>query len=940
MSELSASLLQMSKGMAIKDDGAQPFNLTLDVGSLSDVEGIEQRRSAHSGAARTSEYLRVANAWTLSRLTLFKLVITAVLTVTALGLESLRGDFYYAAAPYVFPITYIFASVFMGLRWGILSCLCSYALITALLAPSDYIGPIAVLVHFLQAAWLGWRADKSSNLEVFSEGLKFWVWCGTPLLCIAALPYFQEFSWSGTTIVLQELCSNILALLLFSLIFHSSRLREWLGGLAPVASHVGQHSIRYTLEVGVASLIVIPSTVFLVMEYVVRDDANNTEFLRLARNTSSLYNEWVMARSEAVYLATDQLIITAENNPDVIASKLPETLQSLSALCGSLLVTSSANPLVVKNQCDGIDLNDIPASLRHSEGAEETLMPTKPGKFWMHRIKSKNFELILYLDRATSNRNARLIANVSDESDLLYEVNLGSRTIPWGTSSSFQITGATTANPHFFSQRLNEQIIHEFPAIINSEWSATGVGTSFSARVFAESQLRDSGIFLSIMFSILLGFIVFVRQWIKTELNGVQQLSVFLQSYTPNSGAKPDLQRFEIAEFDHLRGSVAKLTENLNTLQKEQNESVVELKTRADQLKGMVEQSKAFLLLVNENGEIANQNQISRSSEYRFIRESFIAAVATYSNRESLTDKDKADDVVFNTALAWLRSGESRFFQEVSLAFGDEDEVRRLTLQFGYYGSPTTTYFARVEDISEFIIAKEQLAHTSRLAELGELATGVAHELSQPLNAITMSSSNITAKMNKDELDDNYLRAKLARIQEQVVRSAKIINDLKSFARARKLVREEIEISTIIAASIQMVRSQFELDNVKVSASQSQGKTNVLVDVQQIEQVLINLFNNAKHVLAKQGGGELTVTQSLKGKNVSIIVRDDGPGIDNKLRDKIFTPFYTTKMSEGGTGLGLSISQKIMQDHGGSLMLLTSSKGACFELLIPTATVA
>ena len=940
MSELSASLLQMSKGMAIKDDGAQPFNSTLDVGSLSDVVGIEQRRSAHSGAARTSEYLRVANAWTLSRLTLFKLVITAVLTVTALGLESLRGDFYYASAPYVFPITYIFASVFMGLRWGILSCLCSYALITALLAPPDYIGPIAVLVHFLQAAWLGWRADKSSNLEVFSEGLKFWVWCGTPLLCIAALPYFQEFSWSGTTIVLQELCSNILALLLFSLIFHSSRLREWLGGLAPVASHVGQHSIRYTLEVGVASLIIIPSTVFLLLEYVVRDDAKNTEFLRLARNTSSLYNEWVMARSEAVYLATDQLIITAENNPDVIASKLPETLESLPAMCGFLLITSSAKPIVFSKQCEGLDLKGIPMSLRHSEEAEDSLILAKPTEFWTHRIRSKNFELIIFLEQNTANKTARLIAGISDESDILYDVNMGARSIPWGTSSSFQIAGSTTANPHFFSRRLNEQIIHDFPAIINSEWSATGVGTSFSARVFAESQLRDSGIFLSIMFSILLSFIIFVRQWIKTELNGVQQLSVFLQSYSPNSGAKPDLKRFEIAEFDHLRVSVAKLTENLNTLQKEQNESVVELKTRADQLKGMVEQSKAFLLLVNENGEIANQNQISRSSEYRFIRESFIAAVATYNNKDSLTDRDQADDVVFNTTLAWLRSGESRFFQEAALTFGDDDDVRRLTLQFGHYGAPTTTYYARVEDISELIIAKEQLAHTSRLAELGELATGVAHELSQPLNAITMSSSNITAKMNKYELDDSYLRAKLVRIQEQVVRSAKIIDDLKSFARAKKLVREEIEISTIIAASIQMVRSQFELDNVKVSASLSQGKANVLVDAQQIEQVLINLFNNAKHVLAKQGGGELTVTQSLKGNNVSIIVRDNGPGIDDKLKDKIFTPFYTTKMSEGGTGLGLSISQKIMQDHGGNLVLLASSKGACFELLIPTAVVA
>ena len=90
--------------------------------------------------------------------------------------------------------------------------------------------------------------------------------------------------------------------------------------------------------------------------------------------------------------------------------------------------------------------------------------------------------------------------------------------------------------------------------------------------------------------------------------------------------------------------------------------------------------------------------------------------------------------------------------------------------------------------------------------------------------------------------------------------------------------------------------------------------------------------------MAKQGGGQLTITENRKDDKASIIVRDSGPGIDQKLRDKIFTPFYTTKISEGGTGLGLSISHKIMQDHQGSLMLVESASGAGFELLIPLAT--
>jgi len=200
-----------------------------------------------------------------------------------------------------------------------------------------------------------------------------------------------------------------------------------------------------------------------------------------------------------------------------------------------------------------------------------------------------------------------------------------------------------------------------------------------------------------------------------------------------------------------------------------------------------------------------------------------------------------------------------------------------------------------------------------------------------------MSSSNIANKLDKDDLTNSYLRTKLIRIQEQVARSGKIISDLKSFARAKSLDHELTDTSSIIIKSIEMVKSQFELDSITIDARFCNDTPAVSVNIQQIEQVLINLFNNAKHVMTKQGGGQLTIIESLKNDKASIVVRDSGPGIDQQLRDKIFTPFYTTKASEGGTGLGLSISHKIMQDHGGSLMLLESTRGASFELLIPIA---
>ena len=867
--------------------------------------------------------------------TLIKFSLVALLSLSAAGQEFLRADFYYAGAPYMYPLFYIFAAVFMGVGWGLITALLTILLVSTWTEPQDFLGLISVCIHALQAIWLGVKAQRQANLQVFSEGLKFWLWCGAPLLCVAAYPYYVEFSWSGTTIVLQEISSNIISLLIFAIIFHSSRVRKRLISLSPYEHIANKHGIRYTLEIGVAALIVIPAQFFLIMEYVVRDDASNREFARLTKTASGLYSELLLARSEVLYLNASRLSDQAENAPVFVAEELTESLKDFNSVCGSFIITARAAPIVATNDCESVDLTQLPQTLRTPRLENVSFLSDITKKILTHRVRGSDFELFILMEYQTVNRVARQLAGVKKEKDHLFDVRLRNRSAPWNTSYSETIMETPTTNSHFFSRRLNERLIYEFPALSTPTWSATGLHIEFSARAFAQSKLRDTGIVLLIMISILFSIILFIRYWIKNEVKGVQQLADFLQYYSPHSDIETALGQFEIAEFDNLKTAVVKLTNNLNTLQKKQNKSVVELKNRAAQLHDMVEQSKAFLLLVDTGGSIADQNQIARSQEYDFIKKSFVAAIQTHTLK---APTNPSGNIIYSTALDWLRSGAARHFQEIKISFGDVDDIRPLTLQFGYCGTSKVTYFARIEDMSELVAAKEQLAHTARLAELGELATGVAHELSQPLNAITMSSSNIAAKLDKDDLTDSYLRGKLIRIQEQVARSGKIISDLKSFARAKKLDKELTNTASVITKSIEMVRTHCELDSITVHTNYCNDDLKVSVNAQQIEQVLINLFNNARHVMAKQGGGQLTITESRKDDKASIIVRDSGPGIDQKLRDKVFTPFYTTKISEGGTGLGLSISHKIMQDHQGSLMLLESNGGASFELLIPIAT--
>lgn len=865
--------------------------------------------------------------------TLVKLGLVVVLSISATALESLRADFYYANAPYLYPVFYIFASVFLGLRWGLFTAFVSLVLISIWTVPSDFLGLSSISIHVLQATWLGIQAKKNPHFQVFSEGLKFWLWCGAPILCIAAYPYFLEFSWSGTTIVLQEISSNIFSLLIFAIIFHSSRARKRLAFLSPSAEFTNKHNIRYTCEIGVAALIILPAQLFLVTEYVVRDDASNSEFLRLTKTTSGLYAEYLRARSEGLYLRASS--VSAEDAPSLVPEILAESLKDFPSVCGAVMITARSEPVVTQNACSGINLPEIPTSLRSNQRTSAILLPDTSSRYMTHRVRSSEFELFIFMEDITLTTTARQLAGVTSETDHLYDVKLSGRDDPWGALYSETVAEPEADNSHFFSRRLNERLVYEFPATLSPTWAASGLRIEFSARAFAQSKLRDTGIFLSIMILTLLSLIIFIRLRIKGEVEGVQQLANFLQDYSPHSNIDAAIGKFEIAEFDNLKTAVMKLRNNLNTLQEQQARSVVEVQSQAGQLRGMVEQSQAFLLLVHAGGSIADQNRIARSREYAFIRKSFVSAVKTHTTN---TAADTTEDVIYETALAWLDSGKSRHFQEIKVPFSNADDIRPLTLQFGYYGTTKITYFARIEDISEFMATKEKLAHTSRLAELGELATGVAHELSQPLNAIIMSSSNITNKLDKGDLTNSYLRSKLIRIQEQVARSGKIIGDLKSFARAKILDHDLTDTALIITQSIDMVRSQFELDSITVEARFCNDTPTVSVNSQQIEQVLINLFNNAKHVMKKQGGGQLTIIESVKGDKASIVVRDTGPGVEQALRDKIFTPFYTTKISEGGTGLGLSISHKIMQDHGGSLMLLESTRGASFELLIPIAS--
>ena len=223
-----------------------------------------------------------------------------------------------------------------------------------------------------------------------------------------------------------------------------------------------------------------------------------------------------------------------------------------------------------------------------------------------------------------------------------------------------------------------------------------------------------------------------------------------------------------------------------------------------------------------------------------------------------------------------------------------------------------------------------QLFRSEKLASLGKLAAGVAHEINNPLTGILTNASLL-----RDDLPENDpKREDVDIIVKETIRCREIVKRLLDFARQTKPQKQLININNIIDNIILLVRNQTSFRNVSIEKNLSNSIPDILADKDQIQQVFINIIINAAEAMSK--GGSLKIESNLDSKGEAIIIKftDTGPGIPEHLKEKIFDPFFTTK--ENGTGLGLAISYGIIEQHGGEIDLdSTIGAGTTFKIKLP-----
>jgi PAS domain S-box-containing protein len=236
-------------------------------------------------------------------------------------------------------------------------------------------------------------------------------------------------------------------------------------------------------------------------------------------------------------------------------------------------------------------------------------------------------------------------------------------------------------------------------------------------------------------------------------------------------------------------------------------------------------------------------------------------------------------------------------------------------------------------DVSELKAAQLQLLQAKKLSTIGEVISGVAHELNNPLSGVLGFSQLLVQRH-----PDSTLARDLERIHDSALRCQKIVKNLLSFARVHKPERRYLGLNGILEKTVEMRRYQLQVNDIEIERELEPELPRTMLDYHQMQQVFLNLLNNAEHAMVAARGRErrLRVRTTRVGERVRVEFQDNGVGMDTDTLERVFDPFFTTKPPGQGTGLGLSVSYGIVREHGGTIWVESHpGQGTSFFIELP-----
>jgi PAS domain S-box-containing protein len=267
-----------------------------------------------------------------------------------------------------------------------------------------------------------------------------------------------------------------------------------------------------------------------------------------------------------------------------------------------------------------------------------------------------------------------------------------------------------------------------------------------------------------------------------------------------------------------------------------------------------------------------------------------------------------------------------------------QGEWRRLRCHF----SPLFTEAGKIDgvvisgrDVTELKRLEEQLIQAEKLAAMGQMLAGVAHELNNPLTAIL----GVTELLRDSEGIQENTKRQLELTHRQARRAARIVQNLLEFSRPAAPQKRPLDVNSLVERTLQLQDHSLRRNNISVDFQPQSDLPTVIGDANQLIQVFLNLISNAEHAIREvRETGRVQIRIGRIGGHISVTVQDDGVGVAQEALPKLFDPFYTTKRPGGGTGLGLSICMSIVREHGGSMDVETlPAGGSAFTVYLPVA---
>ena len=373
---------------------------------------------------------------------------------------------------------------------------------------------------------------------------------------------------------------------------------------------------------------------------------------------------------------------------------------------------------------------------------------------------------------------------------------------------------------------------------------------------------------------------------------------------------------------------------------------------------GRIAQIRGLMLDVTEQKSFQSQLQRERDFNQKILNttQSMIlvldtAGLISYANRRCYEAGYREDELIGHRLVDWVEPSHRKDFEAALETTANGQQVENLELQvrrsdetMGHFSislspmrdeqSAVNNLVVVMTDITDAVLLQAKLAHSERMATIGRLVSGVAHEVNNPLAAILgftdllLENPDVPVSAQED----------LQIILQETQRTKDIVQDLLSFARQRPVQRELVQVNTVLRQTIKLRSYDFASHGVEVTEEFDETLSPALGDAQQLQQVFLNILNNAYDAVQETGRrGHIEIRTKRAGNSVQVVVADNGTGIADP--QHIFDPFYTTKQPGKGTGLGLSICYGIVRAHGGEIQCWnnTESGGSTFVVRIPLA---